>query len=950
MNHRQGIRGLAILAATWIWALPAHADRPLAGRSLRIEATGTGARSLVALKSARTESLRAADPLPDPRSHPSSLSMRWSGSDPERSGQTDRIPLDPAKWSGLGQPAGSRGWRYHDPAATRGGIRSILIRQGTRSGTLRWSARGEQWIWPVHGPLQQVALDLEIGSERLCAAFDADTATIRINDPSGHLSAREMPAPGQCGEEEQPPPPATTTVLSFAQNRLYLIGPASADQAGELRTTAGDRGQFDRLPLGPAPLVYEAVGLTAAYASDRGESALWVYLDGSTTNGIYAQARILFDFENDGAIDREEVFTAAPAHANRGLDLYDSQRFARLSASGPYRDLQNGRIRIELHNPLNPPREGPEIRTGASPREHAASHIQVPFIFSTYDKPIQEPAPGTTDYPDQILCPPQGDARCAAARPPLQMSSEERAAALREGLAAFRFRGNHGSCAGCHVPDGFDLAAIGYRDSDILRRAREHVSEARAASILRLIQIQREDHGLTELLHPAHYRPLQPGFTALPGDTPRERDLAFLRHLAEEQDLVLLNDTIDSRDKALLAERQLLELDVHNLRIGVRLDRWSEDQFHGPSHRGQDPDDPTGDLGHNGSVAEWLPNLAVEPRAAESETFFALFDAYAANPTDLSFWDFYDAIRETSVSHEPLNSPEDWRAFAWMQTKYEAIQIMGHMLRRKTLSFPDTTIDQPDALDEAGLAASIARNPFWRVGDLIRQHPLNCNHPDGCTTFPDFVATETRLREQNLQSRYLQRAWFWAGWMIDDALLRSDDNFATISGDYFYPLHHGVWNGHYAFITARMSALKANVSDAIRPWHHARAGHGKWASIRPFLVFKHSEFQRPMVAPSDPRYFWNQRLMSNLGRMWLYLVHEDLERTGRAFDREGTAKAMNFVRRNWLESVAPGASRTETDRLYDEIVEMLGAATELREQHQTEDLYDYLPVEDVVLD
>ena len=147
-----------------------------------------------------------------------------------------------------------------------------------------------------------------------------------------------------------------------------------------------------------------------------------------------------------------------------------------------------------------------------------------------------------------------------------------------------------------------------------------------------------------------------------------------------------------------------------------------------------------------------------------------------------------------------------------------------------------------------------------------------------------------------------------------------------------------------------MSALKANAAAKIRPWHHARAGHGKWASIRPFLVFKHSEFQRPMVGKSDPRYFWNQRLMSNLARMWLYLVHADLERSGSAFDREGTAKAMNFVRLNWLDSVDPGGDRAATDQLFSEIVAMLREADELREQHHTDDLYDYLPVDAVVLD
>lgn len=118
---------------------------------------------------------------------------------------------------------------------------------------------------------------------------------------------------------------------------------------------------------------------------------------------------------------------------------------------------------------------------------------------------------------------------------------------------------------------------------------------------------------------------------------------------------------------------------------------------------------------------QWLPNPATEPHPDQTDLFFAIFDGYAENPRDFAFWQFYDKIRESTPSHEPLPTSRNQRAFAWMQTKYEAIQVMGHMLRQRTLQAPDTAIDQPDAGDEAALATSIACNPFWCVGDLIRQ-------------------------------------------------------------------------------------------------------------------------------------------------------------------------------------------------------------------------------------
>ena len=186
--------------------------------------------------------------------------------------------------------------------------------------------------------------------------------------------------------------------------------------------------------------------------------------------------------------------------------------------------------------------------------------------------------------------------------------------------------------------------------------------------------------------------------------------------------------------------------------------------------------------------------------------------------------------------------------------------------------------------------------------------------------------------------------------MVDPPLLTSDPSFETVSGDYFYPLHQGHWGGHYAFIMAKMSAEKANAKGWDKMAGPGVAGHGKWASIRPFLVYKHSEFQRPMFSPNDPRYLLQKRLLTNTARMWLYLVHEDLDRTGAAFDRAGTAKAINFARLNWLEGTDPTGSREDVEEIFSEIVQLLRSANEERQQHHTDDLYDYLPVADVDVD
>ena len=73
-------------------------------------------------------------------------------------------------------------------------------------------------------------------------------------------------------------------------------------------------------------------------------------------------------------------------------------------------------------------------------------------------------------------------------------------------------------------------------------------------------------------------------------------------------------------------------------------------------------------------------------------------------------------------------------------------------------------------------------------------------------------------------------------------------------------------------------------------------------------------------------------------------------RAGEAFDRAGTAKAVNFARLNWLDSVDPGGPRADIEQVFTEIVAMLRMAQELREVHHSYDLYDYLPVADVNVD
>ena len=53
----------------------------------------------------------------------SALLVRWTGDAGVGAGRTELIELDPSRWKGLGNPAGTKGYKYTDKSASRGGPR-----------------------------------------------------------------------------------------------------------------------------------------------------------------------------------------------------------------------------------------------------------------------------------------------------------------------------------------------------------------------------------------------------------------------------------------------------------------------------------------------------------------------------------------------------------------------------------------------------------------------------------------------------------------------------------------------------------------------------------------------------------------------------------------------------------------------------------------------------------
>ena len=352
------------------------------------------------------------------------------------------------------------------------------------------------------------------------------------SEPDTDPPVDSPPNPDSSSNPDNPPspdaPPVTppgsgdqsneSMLYRFEADTLYLIEGASLTDPGVLEMESGASGTFRRVPVGSGSVTYEATQLHAQYDPSEGISAFRIWIDGWLTGIAYVQARVLYDFEGDGVTDREELYVAAPAHAQRGLDLYDSEITPLLQSSGEYRDLESGTVRLELFNPHFS--GGPDIFSQADAHERARSFLEIPFDFNPIEEARTEPEKTQLVFPEGILCPESSTtARCGPTFNPEQpfFESQQLHTIKQNGLTAFRAPGAHGACAGCHVPDAFDLAIIGYSDADIRRRALEHVSPSQAEEIVHLVHAQRQEHALTRILHPAHFRPLQPGFEPLPG-------------------------------------------------------------------------------------------------------------------------------------------------------------------------------------------------------------------------------------------------------------------------------------------------------------------------------------------------------------------------------------------------------------------------------------------------
>jgi cysteine-rich repeat protein len=178
-----------------VWVPSAMAvDYPVAGDRLLLKDPGNPSLRRVKFRAAKDLNVDPAL-LGDPTALGATLEITGAGAGDGTSGV---LTLEAGRWTGLGNPPGSKGWKYLD--TQRGvGVKKILLKSGAAGGTLVITGGGAQWPYaltqPQGGPID---VRLAIGSDVVCGRF-----TIFAANGNGKVKATMALAPADC----TPPPP-----------------------------------------------------------------------------------------------------------------------------------------------------------------------------------------------------------------------------------------------------------------------------------------------------------------------------------------------------------------------------------------------------------------------------------------------------------------------------------------------------------------------------------------------------------------------------------------------------------------------------------------------------------------------------------------------------------------------------------------------------------------------
>ncbi len=175
--------GVALAAATAL-----ATDHPIEGDRLLLRDPAKVTRRVVRFGAIRDFAIDPTEAA-DPRTVGATLEVvGFDAGD----GATGPIPLDASLWTGLGRPAGSKGYRWQSRDGASG-VKKVLFEVGSKGGSLFFSGNGSAWPYAITQPQGPIAVRFTVGADVYCADMTAFTT-----NAAGKVTAGRSAPPFSC--------------------------------------------------------------------------------------------------------------------------------------------------------------------------------------------------------------------------------------------------------------------------------------------------------------------------------------------------------------------------------------------------------------------------------------------------------------------------------------------------------------------------------------------------------------------------------------------------------------------------------------------------------------------------------------------------------------------------------------------------------------------------------
>jgi hypothetical protein len=404
-----------------------------------------------------------------------------------------------------------------------------------------------------------------------------------------------------------------------------------------------------------------------------------------------------------------------------------------------------------------------------------------------------------------------------------------------------------------------------------------------------MVHAMRAKYNITQPPDPAQYRPFQPGGAVLAGATPLLRDQAFGQEL-KDMNLRLMGAPINTVADAKQAWTELAGLNLRTLKVGVALNKYTEDIFNNDGVNVPCPDKHMCD--DHGTIADWITDTAVTPGALPAAAL-AAEDAYLANPT-------LDTLKAAMIT-----LPRD--ETSWFKHKYGSVMMANFFFRQQAAG--DVNLDKFMAANPSpfpvDMKTGMLYNTIWMVGanqrDFIHNVGATLGVGGGKFSVPAETLPGLTRNDANEQLQRIIVPWFWMGFTLDPSTMNVEPDYVAEGDEYFTQetfLDNGSLPIHGAFIVSKrtVEVMKYDTlprSPNVFPFFHPDLGRfvvtpmtmraGYFPIVTNFAEQKNfntiNNYQL-MFTPTDPTHkALYQTYSANQWRMFMWTLIGELQTT-----------------------------------------------------------------------